>query len=405
MKSIFKFFAVFVLVSGISFQLASCSDDRFTATIFDTKEYPLDKTSYTFPLDTFCKANFLEPYNVQFIYKMEDIGSDMSKNLVPASYEKSVELAVLTKYLWLDIYTELAGEKEVFLKKYSPRIIHVIGSKNYNPTQGTETLGVAEGGIKISLFNVNNLNVADIDNMNEYFFKTMHHEFGHILDQTFLRPTEFNVISNSLYNSAGWTDTPDSVAAGSGFVSPYASSAAVEDWVEVMANYITRDSISWSQLLNTATYDWEIIDVESEEEYRKKITPGCDMDTIGYFKRTENGDSKVYRRLCARNADGTVALDANGKVTWLNTSGIDGKAVILRKLELVRKYLKTNFELDIDELRYEVQRRQYVMNPDGTFLKDARGRLVNNLTSPSKEDTLKTVIEWLVDKVTRYSKH
>ena len=108
--------------------VTSCSDDDFTASIFDTNpaiDY-LDKSSYTFPLDTFCKKEFLEPYNLKFIYRFEDKGSDMNKNLTPPDYDKSVDLAVLTKYLWYDIYKSLAGEE--FLKAYSPRIIHVCGS-------------------------------------------------------------------------------------------------------------------------------------------------------------------------------------------------------------------------------------------------------------------------------------
>ena len=95
------FLAVIALLSvGVS----SCSDDDdFTPTIFDTTDYPLDKSSYTFALDTFCKVNFLEPYNLHFNYKFDDMGSDMNKNLTPAAYDKSVDLAVLTKYLWYDV--------------------------------------------------------------------------------------------------------------------------------------------------------------------------------------------------------------------------------------------------------------------------------------------------------------
>ena len=239
--------------------VTSCSDDDFTASIFDTNAAIdiLDRTSYTFPLDTFCKKEFLEPYNLKFIYRFEDKGSDMNKNLTPPDYDKSVDLAVLTKYLWYDIYKELVGEE--FLKLYSPRVIHVCGSKNYNPSQGTETLGDASSGIKINLYNVNNLNPADVDNMNHYFFKTMHHEFSHILDQTYLHPTAFNVISNNAYDASGWSDSPDSLKAGLGFTSSYASSAKDEDWAETMANYITVDTLKWVQLLQTATYEWEEI--------------------------------------------------------------------------------------------------------------------------------------------------
>ena len=65
--------------------VTSCSDDDFTASIFDTNAAIdiLDRTSYTFPLDTFCKKEFLEPYNLKFIYRFEDKGSDMNKNLPP----------------------------------------------------------------------------------------------------------------------------------------------------------------------------------------------------------------------------------------------------------------------------------------------------------------------------------
>jgi len=405
MKHIIKLSALAaILFVGIGF--SGCKDDDFTPTIFDTKDYPLDRDIATFPLDTFIKVNFLEPYNMKFIYRMEDIGSDLQKNLTPASYAKSVELAVLSKYLWYDIYNELSKqENPTFLQENSPRIIHVIGSKNYNPSQGTEILGVAEGGLKITLYNTNNLNVRDIDMMNEYFFKTMHHEFAHILDQTHLRPTSFNTISNGHYDASTWQNTPDSVAAGSGFVSPYASSAAREDWAEVIANYITRDTVSWERLLGAASYDWEEVDCNSLADYNKLITPGCNLDTIGYFKESKSGsDHKIYRRMCERNADGSVALDANGNVVWTHKSGIDGQAIILQKIETARKWMQDYYHISIDDLRKAVQRRQYATNPDGTFKRNSLGRLVNALTEPTVSDPSVTIIDSLVNEVNEYKK-
>ena len=156
MKNIFKFlFISAVTVAAYS----SCSDDELGESIFDITEKPLDRNSYTFALDSFAKREFLIPYNLKFIYRMEDIGSDMDKNLTPAPYDNSVKLAVLAKYLWYDVYKQTAGIE--FLKNNSPRIIHVIGSKSYNPTQGTETLGVAEGGIKITLYGADDLDEND----------------------------------------------------------------------------------------------------------------------------------------------------------------------------------------------------------------------------------------------------
>ena len=371
-------------VAMVSFTLGSCSDDKLGASIFDTVDHPLDKSLYTFPLDTFVKVNFQEPYNVRYMYKMQDIGlssSDLQKNLTPCSYDKSVDLATLAKYLWFDIYKELANQHEIFLKKYSPRIIHIIGSKSLNVSQGTETLGVAEGGLKISLYNANNLSVDDIDMMNEYFFKTMHHEFGHILDQTISRPVLFNLLSNGQYDASGWTNTPDSVAAGRGFVSPYASSMAREDWVEVLANYVTRDTLSWNILLGSAEYEWEEIDIESESAYKKLITPGCNLDTIGYYKadKSGNGDNKVYRRVCVRNAAGNVEKDDNGNPIWVHKSGIDGRSLILTKLDMVRAWLSNSYGISIDAMRKMVQQRTYLTDSKGDFV-IKNGKLVNRFS-------------------------
>lgn len=400
MKFTFKTLLI-VSIIAVSAGFVSCSDDDdFTATIFDSDpsiDY-LDKSLYTFPLDTFCKKEFLEPYNLKFIYKMEDKGSDMNKNLTPATYDKSVDLAVLTKYLWYDIYKDVASDE--FLKENSPRIIHVIGSKNYNPSQGTETLGDASSGVKINLYNVNNLDASNITMMNQYFFKTMHHEFAHILDQTHLRPTSFNTISNSNYDAAGWSDSPDSLKSGFGFVSSYASSAVAEDWAECLSVYVTSDSISWNKLLNSASYEWEEVDCKTVNDYNKLIKPGCSLDTIGYFKEADNGKNKIYRRKCLRNADGSVSLDKDGNVQWIHETGIDGRAVILQKIDLVRNYLKEHYKINLDLLRREVQTHMYVTNEDGTFKVGRDGYLINKLVSvlPSGE----TLMDSLRQEVYKY---
>jgi len=395
MKAIFKFIAIpAIAVAG----LVACQEDELGESIFDVSEKPLDRTSFTFPLDSFAKREFLEPYNLKFIYKMEDLGADMDKNLTPAPYDNCVKLAVLSKYLWYDAYKTLAGEKEVFLKKYSPRIIHVIGSKSYNPTQGTETLGVAEGGIKITLTNTTQFDESDISMVNEYFFKTMHHEFSHILDQTKLHPTSFNLISNGQYDAMGWTECPDSVALGKGFVSPYASSATSEDWVENIAVYVTTDSITWSHFLETAKYDWELIDVEDYSAYSKKAT-GANLDTVGYYQASASGDgNKIYRRVYERDGNDYIIKDENGKPIPLDVNGFNGYETILKKIDLTRTYLMENFGVDLDALRNMVQERMYVKNANGTW-KVKNGELVNRLTAPTVSDPKVTLIDSLTNEV------
>ena len=408
--------AFFILHSSF---FISCSEDDLGPSIYDTTEYPLDRSVYTFPLDTFVKKNFLEPYNLKFIYKMEDVGTDMQKNLVPATYEKSIDLAVLVKYLWLDVYAKLAGEKEVFLKKYSPRIIHVIGSPAYL-SDGSREVGVAEGGIKVTLMEVNKLNVDQIEGaygLNQLFFHTMHHEFGHILDQTTLRPTAFNTISSGLYDAMGWASKSDTIQAALGFVTPYGSSQAGEDWVETLSCYVTYNADRWEQLLNTAKYDWEEIDYTVEEyqkyyprAYQDYLTGYTrqtqNYDTIGYLRQTANYEYKLIRKVVPRNADGFVAKDADGNYeVSTDADNIDGREIILQKLDLVRTWLKENWDIDIDELRREVQTRQYMTDAEGNFLRDKYGDFVNRLTyvDPANPDQ-PTLIEQLEEEVEEYKK-
>ena len=142
-----------LLVAVSAMSLSSCSEDKLGDTIFPDVDESLDPTSYTYKLDKFLKENYLEKYNLTFLYKMPDVSTNMNYNLVPATYENSIDLAVLCKHLWFDVYDKVAGPD--FLKTYGPRIILLIGSPAYNPTSGTEIVGLAEGGIKISLFKVN----------------------------------------------------------------------------------------------------------------------------------------------------------------------------------------------------------------------------------------------------------
>lgn len=409
MKKIFYLTLILTLCIGTSNLMTSCSEDSLGESIFDPTEYPLDRTAYTFPLDTFCKVNYLEPYNLQYLYKMKDISSDMDYNLVPCTYDQSITLAVLCKYLWYDVYKEEVGD--LFLKIYSPRIIHVIGSPAYNPTQGTEVLGTAEGGLKITLYNANNLSPNDIDYMNEYFFKTMHHEFAHILNQNANRPTDFDLISNGMYEIQSWNDTPDSLALGRGFVSPYASSQAREDWVEVIANYIVKDTLTWKNMLNTASFEWELAE-DVDAAYWNKLDQQCragmiNRDTVGYYNSTTStagGIDATYgivRKVVQRDADNRYAVtDDSGNIVFLHKSGVDGKAVILQKLEMVREWLDTNFDYDLEAVRMNVQRRQWLTDEDGNFIFDKDGNFINNLTYVRPDGT--TVLEKLRQEVLKY---
>jgi len=392
------------LFAGSGF-VTSCNDDDLGPSIFDTNDYPLDRTAFTFPLDTFCKVNFLEPYNLRYIYKLEDIGSDLQKNLIPANYEKSKKLAVLTKYLWYEVYQKHAGDK--FLKLYSPRIILLTGSPSVNASSHTETLGTAEGGLKVYLYKVNTLDenvIEGHEGLNFLFFHTMHHEFGHILDQNHQRPTSFDLLSNGKYDVQSWGEADDSLRAGQGFVSPYASSQAREDWVEVLSGYVCSDTILWSELMNNAKYEWEEMDIsyEQADSINKLRRRSYMVDTIGHVKEVSSSSYKLVRKLIARNeATGFAALDTNGKPQYLDKDGINGYELIMEKLKYVREWLKTEYGISIDALRQEVQSRTYVKNADGTY-QQVSGHLKNAIVSPTVSDPSQSVMDSLLNQINVY---
>lgn len=394
--------------------LAGCAKDDFTESIFDTTETGLDKTSYTYPLDAYLQDNFLNPYNVQFIYRMEDIGSDMQKDLVPTEYEKAKQLAVLCKYMWYDVYKELAGEKEVFLKKYSPRIIHLVGSPSFN-SDGTETLGYATNGTKITLQAVNRLDynvIEGVRGLNYLFFHTMHHEFTHILDQTISHPQAFNVISTGLYNN-DWNSTPNEIAVGNGFVTNYASANSTEDWAETVSNYITMNQQDWDDMLKQASFRWESIDFRDDEQrdsvarlYSLAVRyPNLyDVDSIGRSFRLGSGEYKWVRKVIARNAiTGFPELDEEGRIMYAQEKPIDAVAVINQKVQLAREWLRDSYKIDIDALRKAVQQRQYLTDAEGNFVMTSDNQYINRLAQPDPEHPAQTLMQTLLQTVDAYA--
>lgn len=199
------------LVMGLGF--VACSDnDPDGPTIFPVTSPERDQ------LDMWLQKNYTSPYNIDFKYKMEDIESDYQYTLTPADSAKSAKLAIIIKYLWLDSYAEVLGPD--FVKHNVPRVIHLIGSPAYN-SNGTIVLGTAEGGLKVTLYQVNSLTDAMLESyasMTEYYFHTMHHEFTHILNQKKPYDTSYNKITESGYVSGNWYQIPDSVAHGKGLL-------------------------------------------------------------------------------------------------------------------------------------------------------------------------------------------
>ena len=364
-------------MAACALSLASCYEEELGPTIFPTDPEPVDPNGYTYKFDKWVEQNFLLPYNLEFKYRMEDIESDMNYNLVPATFDNARDLCLLTKYLWFDTYKEHCGID--FLKTYGPRILHLIGSPAYNPSTGTEILGLAEGGLKVTLFKVNEMNLNDINQLNEYYFRTMHHEFGHILHQTKSYPTEFNLLSTGRYDSGSWQSKPIGLMASQGLITPYASSEAREDFAETIANYLTRPQEQLDLILWMADQGWTT-GAEEEEAIGDSDSPyycyyyladATKPEEKTYFLTSEEKD--WTNRPCMigeKNEVFYTVAQVEAYLEKMNTTieggifpvtdndQIDGRDMILTKQNIVRTWFKDEWDLDFDKLREIVQTRQ-----------------------------------------------
>ena len=267
-----------------------CKEEELRETsVFDTSSPERSE------FDTWLLNNYVKEYNIDFHYRYIDKEVNQSYNVVPAEFNKAKAMAILVKKAWLEVY-EQAVSKD-FMRTYSPRVIQLIGSYQWN-SNNSQVLGTAEGGLKVYLLGVNDL---DLDNlyvnfddpyrsnsakpmdMGYWIFHTMHHEFCHILTQTKEYQTDFQNISNGTYHATDWVNVTDAKAAPEGFVSGYASGEYNEDFAETYAQYVSHSEKGWNAIMEKA--------------------------------------------------------------------GEEGGAIIQKKLDMVRQYFQSAWNLDIDKLR------------------------------------------------------
>jgi len=231
-------------------------------------------------LDTYIRDTFTIPFNVAAKYKWDQGELDFDKTLTPPREEKIKPVLSSIKKVWIDNYVAEAGK--LFMQKYIPKFFVLVGSANWN-TDGTITLGTAEGGRRIVLYVLNDFRVKGMqgyipsDSVNiKMMFHTIEHEFGHILHQTVLYPQEFKRISVGDYTS-NWNNIADSTANEKGFISAYAQSAADEDFVEMISIMLTEGKARYDAFVNN------IKSAEARSKLRQK-----EAIVVNYFKDVWN---------------------------------------------------------------------------------------------------------------------
>lgn len=197
-------------------------------------------------LDKWIYDNYVTPLNIEVKYKWDDSELDLDKKLVPPLESQVQPYLDVVKKVWIDPYTDAKiVPDQTFLKRLSPKQLVLVGSLNYN-TDGTVTLGTAEGGRKIVLYEVNTFNKANKEQVVR-MLHTMQHEFGHILHQNKMYPTDFKKITPKY--TATWTNYSLETAYKDGYISQYARSNPDEDFVEMIAALLTMSSTEYNTLL------------------------------------------------------------------------------------------------------------------------------------------------------------
>lgn len=277
------------MLFAASTAFVGCSDDDLDSkSVFDG--VTVERSDF----DNWLLKNYVEPYNINMIYRYSDKDADQNYNVTPAKAENALAIAKLIRHMWVDAYVEAVSAD--FLKTYTPRVIQLTGSYKYD-TNGQIVLGTAEQGMKVMFYGVNDLDIDNLrvntDNpyeskstkpldLNYWFFHTMHHEFCHILTQTKNYSTDFQTISAGGYHATDWVNVTDQKAAPEGFVSGYASQEYNEDFAETYATYVTLSEAGWQKIIDQAGEKGAAIINQKLDMVREYFLTnwGIDLDTM-----------------------------------------------------------------------------------------------------------------------------
>lgn len=230
-----------IILMSLILVVTSCYEDEGVESPVKTA------TPSTDPLDVVIQNTFIDKYGVAVRYKFIDRYVDQNKRVAPAKREVVEPMLNFLTQFWVEPFINVPNGRR-FFESHVPAEVIFIGSPIFND-DGTVTLGVADAGARITLTEVNQI---DINNQ-EWVFRqlgTIYHEFAHIVHQRYNLPTGFQEISPDGYTSLGsWYNLTDEEALQRGFVSPYATSTFNEDFAETVA-FLLYDPAFYETYIN-----------------------------------------------------------------------------------------------------------------------------------------------------------
>lgn len=185
------------------------------------------------PLDQLIQTDFIDKFGVAVRYKYVDRYVEPNKRVTPPKRELVEPMLDFLTTFWIEPYLGVQNGRR-FFQDHVPAEVIFIGSPIFND-DGTITLGTADAGARITLTEVN---AIDLENETWLFqqLNTIYHEFAHIIHQRYNLPANWQQISPEGYTSIGsWYTLSDADALERGFVSPYATSSYNEDFAETVA--------------------------------------------------------------------------------------------------------------------------------------------------------------------------
>jgi substrate import-associated zinc metallohydrolase lipoprotein len=263
-----KYIRLFLLLFTVSL-LSACSED-------DDADTPLPdlggETWTQGPVDAWLYENYVVPYNIEVKYRFDRYEVALNRVLAPAREDKVIPVMETIRKTWIVPYEQEAGA--TFIKSLSPKQFVLVGSAEYN-TNGTITLGTAEGGRKVVLFVVNDFD-PKLESEVKQMLHTIHHEFAHILTQTVIYPEEFRRITTGY--TASWNDFSLADARSRGYITEYARSSPDEDFVEMTSIMLIEGKAGFDAIVNSAPESAQPL-LRQKEQY-----------VVRYFKEAWNID-------------------------------------------------------------------------------------------------------------------
>jgi substrate import-associated zinc metallohydrolase lipoprotein len=267
---ILKIYKVIIAITGVLFFVSCAQEDQLTESQLDYSE-PV-KTD----LDRWIDSSFLDPYNIKVYYEWNQNLVDNSRYLFPPTVDKVQPALEVVKKIWIDSYSTIGGAD--FVKKIAPREFVLVGGINRNST-GTITLGLAEGGQRVSLFQVDNLDRTSRDEVTE-FIHTIQHEYVHILNQT--KPSSWYVEATSDSRELG-------------FVTSYARLNVIEDFAETASIILTSSKAEYAAILASVTDPVGLANIKKKEAI-----------VVQYYKDAFGIDFYALRDEAQKNTDAVI---------------------------------------------------------------------------------------------------